>query len=121
MKDSLDPYILDCPYDKPLPKVVPKVRLGETRLPRNPRYIPHPLSQPFSQFTSQPKPPPSKHQKMAAYDQKAPPIKDDEKFTKYFKMQKVRSDEERSDELTTQLQAAKTPRAHTSAQDSPPS
>jgi len=37
-----------------------------------------------------------------------------------FAMEKVRSDEERSEELTTQSQAAKTPRTHTSVQDAPP-
>ena len=36
-------------------------------------------------------------------------------------VEKVRSDEERSDKLTMQSQAAKTPHAHTSVQYSPPS
>lgn len=59
MKDGLDPYILDCPHDKPLPKVIPKPQAANKKM------------------------------KMPSFDKSAPPLKDDPKFEKYWRMKKM--------------------------------
>ncbi|GMI09629.1 hypothetical protein TrVE_jg9695 [Triparma verrucosa] len=63
IKDGLDPNILDCDHDKPLPNIIPGAKTKAVKK--------------------------KKKKEPKTWDKDAPKLKDDERFTKYFKMRKM--------------------------------
>lgn len=61
LQDDVNPHILDCDHNKPLPKIIPGLKEKLKKKPKEPK----------------------------TWDKSAPKLKDDERFTKYFKMRKM--------------------------------